>query len=110
MTEVRTLTGDTPVEDHGYRPAPPGLRANMIFSADGAAAFAGRAGPLSCPADYGLLLALRAPKATDRYGFGPPTASSAARWGSASNRHPSPSSPAVGACPRACSTARSGPS
>lgn len=60
MTEVRTLTGDTPVEDHGYRPAPPGLRANMIFSADGAAAFAGRAGPLSCPADYGLLLALRA--------------------------------------------------
>lgn len=60
MTEVRVLSRDTPVEDHGYRPAPPGLRANMIFSADGAAAFAGRAGPLSCPADYRLLLALRA--------------------------------------------------
>ncbi|ADT98045.1 pyrimidine reductase family protein [Mycolicibacterium gilvum] len=60
MTEVRAISGETPVEDHGYRPAPPGLRANMIFSADGAAAFGGRAGPLSCPADYQLLLALRA--------------------------------------------------
>lgn len=31
----------------------------MIFSADGAAAFAGRAGPLSCPADQRLLGELR---------------------------------------------------
>jgi riboflavin biosynthesis pyrimidine reductase len=60
MTEVRTIDVDDAVEDHGYRPAPPGLRANMIFSADGAAAFHGRAGPLSGPADYQLLLALRA--------------------------------------------------
>ncbi|MCB0950944.1 MAG: pyrimidine reductase family protein [Mycobacterium sp.] len=60
MTEVRALAGDAVVEDFGYRPAPPGVRANMIFSADGAAAFHGRAGPLSCPADQRLLLALRA--------------------------------------------------
>lgn len=60
MTDVVTLPAGTAVEDHGYRPAPQGLRANMIFSADGAAAFAGRAGPLSCPADFQLLLALRA--------------------------------------------------
>ena len=60
MTAVRTLAGDAGVEDAGYRPAPPGVRANMIFSADGAAAFGGRAGPLSCPADQRLLLALRA--------------------------------------------------
>lgn len=44
----------------GYYTDPPsGVRANMIFSADGAAAFAGRAGPLSNPTDHGLLLALR---------------------------------------------------
>ena len=54
------VAAGTAVEDHGYRPAPAGVRANMIFSADGAAGFAGRAGPLSCPADYQLLLALRA--------------------------------------------------
>ncbi|WP_183468311.1 pyrimidine reductase family protein [Mycolicibacterium iranicum] len=60
MTEMRSIPGGVPVEDFGYRPAPDGLRANMIFSADGAAAFAGRAGPLSCPADFQLLLALRA--------------------------------------------------
>ncbi|GJF10182.1 hypothetical protein NGTWS1803_16530 [Mycolicibacterium cyprinidarum] len=60
MTDVRTLTGDDVAEDFGYRPAPPGVRANMIFSADGAAGFQGRAGPLSCPADQQLLLALRA--------------------------------------------------
>lgn len=42
-----------------YRDAPHGVRANMIFSADGAAAFAGRAGPLSCPVDQQLLKALR---------------------------------------------------
>ncbi|MCI4676252.1 pyrimidine reductase family protein [Candidatus Mycolicibacterium alkanivorans] len=60
MTELRTLPAGTAVEDCGYRPAPVGLRANMIFSADGAAGFHGRAGPLSCPADHQLLLALRA--------------------------------------------------
>lgn len=60
MTDVTTLPAGTAIEDHGYRPAPHGLRANMIFSSDGAAAFAGRAGPLSCPADFQLLLALRA--------------------------------------------------
>ncbi|CAN3130488.1 pyrimidine reductase family protein [Mycobacterium sp. smrl_JER01] len=60
MTLVDTLAPGGAAEDHGYRPAPPGLRANMIFSADGAAGFAGRAGPLSCPTDYQLLLALRA--------------------------------------------------
>ncbi|BBY15040.1 pyrimidine reductase family protein [Mycolicibacterium litorale] len=42
-----------------YRTPPAGLRANMIFSADGAAAFAGRAGPLSDPLDQALLRELR---------------------------------------------------
>jgi riboflavin biosynthesis pyrimidine reductase len=42
-----------------YADPPHGVRANMIFSADGAAAFAGRAGPLSCPADQRLLRILR---------------------------------------------------
>ncbi|CAN5377185.1 pyrimidine reductase family protein [soil metagenome] len=42
-----------------YREAPNGVRANMIFSADGAAAFGGRAGPLSCPLDQQLLKELR---------------------------------------------------
>lgn len=42
-----------------YRTPPTGVRANMIFSADGAAAFAGRAGPLSEPLDQALLRALR---------------------------------------------------
>ncbi|ANI41663.1 pyrimidine reductase family protein [Mycolicibacterium vaccae] len=60
MTEVTTLVPGDAAEDHGYRPAPPGVRANMIFSADASAAFGGRAGPLSCPTDYRLLLALRA--------------------------------------------------
>ena len=43
-----------------YADAPNGVRANMIFSADGAAAFQGRAGTLSCPADQNLLRDLRA--------------------------------------------------
>jgi riboflavin biosynthesis pyrimidine reductase len=43
-----------------YADAPNGVRANMIFSADGAAAFRGRAGTLSCPADQNLLHDLRA--------------------------------------------------
>lgn len=42
-----------------YRSPPVGVRANMIFSADGAAAFAGRAGPLSYPLDQALLRGLR---------------------------------------------------
>ncbi|MDY6999959.1 MAG: pyrimidine reductase family protein [Actinomycetota bacterium] len=60
MSRVSTMAAGSAVEDHGYRPAPIGVRANMIFSADGAAGFAGRAGPLSCPADQQLLRALRA--------------------------------------------------
>lgn len=43
-----------------YAAPPEGVRANMIFSADGAAAFGGRAGPLSCPIDQQLLKTLRA--------------------------------------------------
>ncbi len=43
-----------------YAEPPDGVRANMIFSADGAAAFGGRAGPLSCPTDQQLLQTLRA--------------------------------------------------
>lgn len=42
-----------------YADPPDGLRANMIFSADGVAAFGGRAGPLSCPTDQRLLRTLR---------------------------------------------------
>ena len=42
-----------------YADPPNGVRANMIFSADGAAAFGGRAGPLSCPTDQHLLRILR---------------------------------------------------
>ena len=42
-----------------YADPPDGVRANMIFSADGAAAFGGRAGPLSCPTDQHLLKTLR---------------------------------------------------
>lgn len=59
------MTHLTSVEDPGdlsglYADAPDGVRANMIFSADGAAAFRGRAGTLSCPADQHLLRDLRA--------------------------------------------------
>jgi riboflavin biosynthesis pyrimidine reductase len=42
-----------------YADPPQGVRTNMIFSADGAAAFGGRAGPLSCPTDQQLLKILR---------------------------------------------------
>jgi riboflavin biosynthesis pyrimidine reductase len=42
-----------------YADPPPGVRANMIFSADGAVAFGGRAGPLSCAMDQRLLRILR---------------------------------------------------
>ncbi|WP_123028362.1 pyrimidine reductase family protein [Mycolicibacterium stellerae] len=59
------MTNLTSVTDPGdlaqlYADAPSGVRANMIFSADGAAAFGGRAGTLSCPADQNLLRDLRA--------------------------------------------------
>jgi riboflavin biosynthesis pyrimidine reductase len=42
-----------------YSEPPDGVRANMIFSLDGAASFDGRAGPLSGSLDQQLLLALR---------------------------------------------------
>jgi riboflavin biosynthesis pyrimidine reductase len=42
-----------------YGDPPDGVRANMIFSLDGAASLHGRAGPLSGPLDQQLLLALR---------------------------------------------------
>lgn len=42
-----------------YADPPNGVRANMIFSADGAAAFGGRAGPLSYTVDQQLLRSLR---------------------------------------------------
>jgi riboflavin biosynthesis pyrimidine reductase len=42
-----------------YDEPPIGVRANMIFSADGAAAFGGRAGPLSGDVDQQLLAVLR---------------------------------------------------
>jgi riboflavin biosynthesis pyrimidine reductase len=42
-----------------YEDAPDGVRANMIFSADGAVAFRGRAGPLSNSTDQELLRLLR---------------------------------------------------
>lgn len=42
-----------------YADPPAGVRANMIFSADGAAAFGGRVGPLSYSVDQELLRALR---------------------------------------------------
>lgn len=42
-----------------YAEPPKGVRVNMIFSADGAAAFGGRAGPLSSQIDQELLQILR---------------------------------------------------
>jgi riboflavin biosynthesis pyrimidine reductase len=42
-----------------YSDPPDGVRANMIFSIDGAASMHGRAGPLSGPLDQQLLRALR---------------------------------------------------
>jgi riboflavin biosynthesis pyrimidine reductase len=59
MTHITSL--ENPCDLAGlYADAPNGVRANMIFSADGAAAFQGRAGTLSCPADQNLLRDLRA--------------------------------------------------
>jgi hypothetical protein len=42
-----------------YAEPPAAVRVNMIFSADGPAAFGGCAGPLSCPTDQQLLKILR---------------------------------------------------
>lgn len=59
MTPRVGAVGDIAELASFYADPPPGVRANMIFSADGAAAFAGRAGPLSCPTDQQLLRILR---------------------------------------------------
>lgn len=59
MTQLRTVEDRSELASF-YADAPLGVRANMIFSADGAAAFRGRAGTLSCPADQHLLRDLRA--------------------------------------------------
>lgn len=56
--EVGTVAGIAELAAR-YADAPEGVRANMIFSADGAAAFGGRAGQLSCPVDQQLLKILR---------------------------------------------------
>ncbi|WP_082960040.1 pyrimidine reductase family protein [Mycobacterium sp. 852002-53434_SCH5985345] len=58
IPRVGTVAGITELASF-YADPPPGVRANMIFSADGAAAFGGRAGPLSCPIDQQLLKTLR---------------------------------------------------
>ncbi|BBX61362.1 hypothetical protein MSAS_05360 [Mycobacterium saskatchewanense] len=57
-TQVGAVDGIAELEEF-YTDAPDGVRANMIFSADGAAAFGGRAGPLSDPTDQRLLRTLR---------------------------------------------------
>ncbi|OBA68944.1 hypothetical protein A5641_16590 [Mycobacterium sp. 1554424.7] len=59
MTSRVGAVGDIAELASFYADPPPGVRANMIFSADGAAAFTGRAGPLSCPTDQRLLRILR---------------------------------------------------
>ncbi len=59
MTQLKTVEDPSELASF-YADAPNGVRANMIFSADGAAAFGGRAGTLSCPADQSLLRDLRA--------------------------------------------------
>ncbi|ORB70159.1 hypothetical protein BST44_24180 [Mycobacterium scrofulaceum] len=58
MPRVGTVADVTELASFYADPAR-GVRANMIFSADGAAAFGGRAGPLSCPTDQRLLKILR---------------------------------------------------
>ncbi|OBI82059.1 pyrimidine reductase family protein [Mycobacterium sp. E740] len=57
-TDLRAVDGLDELIDY-YREPPIGVRANMIFSADGAAAFSGRVAPLSDPTDQQLLVALR---------------------------------------------------
>lgn len=51
----------------------------MIFSADGAAAFEGRAGPLSCPTDQRLLRILRGLADVVLVGRAPPAPKTMAR-------------------------------
>lgn len=57
-SDLRAVDGLDELIDY-YREPPIGVRANMIFSADGAAAFSGRVAPLSDPTDQQLLVALR---------------------------------------------------
>lgn len=57
-TTVATVGGIAELASF-YADPPAGVRANMIFSADGAAAFGGRAGPLSGAVDQQLLGVLR---------------------------------------------------
>lgn len=59
MVHESARVGDIAELASFYADPPDGVRANMIFSADGAAAFGGRAGPLSCPTDQQLLTTLR---------------------------------------------------
>lgn len=60
MSSVRVRTvGDIAELASLYADPPAGVRANTIFSADGAAAFAGHAGPLSSLTDQQLLRILR---------------------------------------------------
>jgi riboflavin biosynthesis pyrimidine reductase len=57
--EITELPDDPDGIDRFYGDAPRGVRANMIFSADGAAAFRGRTRLISDPADQQLLGQLR---------------------------------------------------
>ena len=59
MTPIVTVVGGMTELVEFYADPAQGVRANMIFSADGAAAFGGRAGPLSGTTDQLLLQALR---------------------------------------------------
>jgi riboflavin biosynthesis pyrimidine reductase len=58
VTALATVDGIAELASF-YADPPAGVRANMIFSADGAAAFGGRAGPLSSAVDQQLLSVLR---------------------------------------------------
>lgn len=57
--EITVLPDDLDELDRFYGDAPIGVRANMIFSTDGAAAFRGRTRSISDPADQMLLGQLR---------------------------------------------------
>ncbi|MEC4763991.1 pyrimidine reductase family protein [Mycobacterium sherrisii] len=58
MVRVGTVSGIDELASF-YAEPPEGVRANMIYSADGAAAFGGRTGPLSSQTDRELLRILR---------------------------------------------------
>lgn len=57
-TRLRSITSIDELASF-YAEPPDGVRANMIYSADGAAAFGGRTGPLSSETDRELLRILR---------------------------------------------------